>query len=135
MWTSLLQVTSVIILFLSSIIWYAIINFSSLGYLKDNQINALIMKNKLESESNDYTTIINMYMNFWYSLYQVKTYEDLIYYFRDTSDNRYTTKWLVFQSWTIWESKKITTPLTEDNFDKLYMVTIKNKKVSIIRIL
>lgn len=132
---SLLQVTSVIILFLWSVLSYAILNFSSLEYQKDAQINALIIKNKFESEANNYTSIINEYISSWYSLYQVKTYDDLIYNFKDMSSNRSIPKWIVFQSWTIWENKKIAAPLWETAFDKIYLVTIKDRKVTIIRVL
>lgn len=132
---SLLQVVSVIILFTWIVLSYAILNFSSLQSQKGWQINALILKNKFESEWNSYTTVINEYINWGYSLYQVKTYEDLVYSFKDRSDNRQITKWLVFQSWVIWENKKITVPLAEADFDKIYIVTIKDRKVTIIRVL
>lgn len=135
MWGSLLQVVSVIILFTWVVLSYAIINFSSLQSQKQAQINSLILKNKFESEWNNFTTVVNEYIAWGYSLYQVKTYEDLVYAFKDRSDNRTIPKWLVFQSGTIWENKKITVPLWEWDFDKIYIVTVKDRKVTIIRVL
>lgn len=135
MWGNLLTITWIIVLLVWLVFNYSITSFSSLSHQKNSQIESILLKNKLLWTSEDYSSIIQWYKTRWYWFFQVKSYDDLLYHFVDRKDNWDYWRWIVFEEWTIWENKRIEDPLTEWNFEKIYLVSIQDKKVTIIKIL